>query len=270
VTAPVVDRSLCRAARHGEYWMRAKYGCRCFDARLDESVYRRARRRGERLVVDATAARRIAQGLACHGYNADQIATLSGLGVRTIYELQSGRKTTLQRRKDQALREAADRMPLDQYRTGWDADRARLAARRNGWVPLAAWDDDVIDDPAAVPAADAAEGDIDTVAVSQALKGVRLRLTAAEQAEALRLGLERGEPLSKVAATLHLSYAKAREISGLPAVLRERKAEMQAEVVRLSAAGHGSSAIGALIGVHHQTVIRARRRIAERQEQLAS
>ncbi len=38
------------------------------------------------------------------------------------------------------------------------ASRARTYARTRGWVPPLAWDDDTIDDPAAVPAHDATDG----------------------------------------------------------------------------------------------------------------
>jgi hypothetical protein len=249
--------------------MAAKLGCRCFDTRIKLSAHRRAWRRGESGFVDATAARRITQGLACHGYTADQIAAMSGLSARTVYELQSGRKTVVQRRKEQVLRESADRVRLDEPRTGWDASRARSAARKNGWVPLAAWDDDTISDPAATPEVGPELAVIDPIAVDRALAGGNVRLTKPERVVALNVGVERGQPLSQVAKTLGLNYYTAQQLAGSPTPRKDQQARIEAEVIRLGDT-HNDSTIGALIGVHHQTVSRARRRLAERQEQMAS
>ena len=52
--------------------------------------------------------------------------------------------------------------------------RARLRAQRNGWVPPLAWDEDSIDDPAAVPQVDADEdASVDPVMVDRGVAWVR-------------------------------------------------------------------------------------------------
>lgn len=266
------DRSGCPATRHGVYWMWAK-GCVCFDTKVAYSRYRQDRKAGARRVVDATASTRICQGLAYHGYTAEQVADMSGVSIRVVYDLQSGRKPTILASRDRMLREAADRARLDQQRLGYAASRARQAARRAGWAPLAAWDDSTIDDPAAVPdlGVDVRDG-VDEVAVARALEGERVRLTKAEQATALRVGLDQGRQLSAVAAVLHLNYTTARSLAGVEPTREQRAAEIDAEVQRLTAAGHDTYTIAALTGVHRRTVGRALRRIDERQspQQVAS
>lgn len=149
----MTTKARCRSQRsHGTYWAYSKYGCRCLPALLDESRYRRHLRSGKPtgLVSDATGASRIAQGLAVYGYTVDQIAAAAGVSDRLVAHLQAG-KSTIRTSKDRALRAAADKLFAAPPPVGWSASRARSAARRNGWAPLAAWDDDTIDDPTAQP-----------------------------------------------------------------------------------------------------------------------
>jgi transcriptional regulator with XRE-family HTH domain len=248
-----------------------KDGCRCPDAVFAYFRYNKAKKRGERRVVDATAARRITQGLAFHGFHVDLIAEMAGVSARTVAGLQSGSKPTLWRSKDEALRQLARSIRLDQPRSGWDANRARSAARRNGWVPLAAWDDETIGNPTVGPELGGRGEDIvDEVAVALAVKGERLRLTDSEQVEALRLGVRQGEPLSEVSSRLGINYSGARRlVAGGSTPRRSKQARVEAEVVRVGAT-HDDRAIAALVGVHFTTVARARQRLAERQQQLAS
>lgn len=212
-----IDRSGCPAPVHGKYWMIAKYRCRCFDARVDQSNYRTARYRGTRRIIDATAARRITQGLACHGYTADEIAAESGVSVRTVYALQSGENTTITSRKDEALRDLAQRVKVDQPRTGYTASRAKSAARRNGWVPLTAWDDDTLDDPNAEPdLGDDGSTVVDPVVIERALGGERMKLTRLERHHAVHVGLARQLSRLEVSRRLRISWTELARLEALP------------------------------------------------------
>lgn len=208
-----VDRSNCPAQRHGEYWMRNKFGCVCFDTRLDYSRYRHELARGVRRIVSATAATRIAQGLARHGFTAAEIAAMGGISLRAVRQLQAGTKPTLWRSHDVALREAADRVRLDVVRVGDGPNRARNAARRNGWLPLTAWDDDTLDDPAASPRLGLpVDDDVDDVVVERVLAGERLRLNRAERLAAARKAAAGGMGVQHLSELLHVSFTAARTL----------------------------------------------------------
>ena len=210
----MTTKTPCRSTRsHGTYWAYSKHGCRCLPAVLDESRYRRTLRSGEPtgLVRDATGAVRTARGLAAYGYTVDQIAAEAGISDRLVAQLQAG-KVTVRASKDQALRAAAERLIAVPPPAGWSASRARSAARRGGWLPLHAWDDDTIDDPAAEPNLGGDDdGLVDEVAVRRALEGDRsIRLTPAEQTHAIRAGVASGMPLYAVAEVLRMSYRQAK------------------------------------------------------------
>lgn len=71
--------------------------------------------------------------------------------------------------------------------------RSRINARRRGFAPALAWDDDTIDDPAAKPEGIATGtealrvGDVDDIAVQLAVAGERVRLTPAERRIVVRI-----------------------------------------------------------------------------------
>lgn len=147
--------------------------------------------------------------------------------------------------------------------------RARNAAAKHGWLPPLAWDD--LDDPGETPdVGDPVDDGVDDVVVSRALEGERLSLTVAEQAAALRLGVERGNPLSQVSNMLGINYGKARDLigDGMPDGRLERE-RLEAEVLRL-ARTHGDLAIAGLLDVHRSTVTKVRRRIAAREKAQAA
>lgn len=94
--------------------------------------------------------------------------------------------------------------------------RAHNYATRQGWVPLAAWDD--IDDPAAVPFTDMGDGAdfVDEIAVELALRGTRVRLTNLEKRYAVRQGLACGMGVTAVATALRMSNANVRYLEARP------------------------------------------------------
>ena len=217
-------------------------------------------------MVSAIGSRRRVQALAAMGWSLTEQAHRSGMCLQQVWQLAQTPKGVVTVSTDRKFRDLFEQLSA----TPGPSKRSRTAAAKNGWVPPLAWND--IDDPDEVPdvCGDPDPDYADPVAVSRALDGDRVSLTGPERAEALRLGVARGESLSAVAATLHMNYFHARQLTGAAVVNRERRDLIDAEVERLAEVGHKDSAIGALIGIHHQSVSRARRRIAARQTQMAS
>lgn len=105
-------------------------------------------------LIDATGTRRRIQGLIWLGYTERRISTMLSpdraqrLANDVLYAQRVTAATALAVR---ALSEQLEGKPAPAQTKGariWVA-RSRASARREGWVPLAAWD--AIDDPAAVP-----------------------------------------------------------------------------------------------------------------------
>ena len=107
-------------------------------------VVRRYLNRGP-LLIDATGTRRRLQALAARGWSSDDLG--ARLGVTGAAVRQWTYRTRVQR--DTAVKVA------DLYDELWDQPgcRTKTAARaaKRGWAVPLAWDDDEIDDPAALP-----------------------------------------------------------------------------------------------------------------------
>ena len=120
----------------------------------------------------------------------------------------------------------------------------RGKARAAGYPPPLAWDDESIDDPAAVPAADVREAtrhatEVDPERVSSAVRGMTTRreLTTAELVDVIRVLAGRGYRMTDERIAAHLRWLK----SGKPnreAVTRVRLRNdiLPAEVTKSSAA----------------------------------
>jgi hypothetical protein len=106
---------------------------------------------GRPLRVDPVGTARRLQALACAGWSAVDIAAAVRTSPGVVQGWQHGALTWIFRRsavKVAALYDAVwDRPPPGRY-----AVKVRNLAARAGWLPPAAWDDDMIDDPAAAPA----------------------------------------------------------------------------------------------------------------------
>lgn len=108
--------------------------------------------------IDPTGTRRRLQALQVRGFNLIAIAGKSGIAARYFQKAVNADRVTA--RLARAVRDVygawwnAD--PCDHEVKAWVADRTRRAAQRHGWHGPLAWDDDTIDDPAAVPQTDAA------------------------------------------------------------------------------------------------------------------
>lgn len=136
-------------------------GCRCAVCNAANLAYRRRRDRliayGQWAALDpAAGTRRRLQALVYGGWSVRQLAARLG---RTQQNLRLTLHRSQRVRPDvaAAVRALYDEL-WDQAPPGRDrferaaATRARRYAREHGFAPPAAWDDDEIDDPAAVPA----------------------------------------------------------------------------------------------------------------------
>ncbi|GAB3166730.1 hypothetical protein GCM10027059_26140 [Myceligenerans halotolerans] len=141
-------------------------------------------------VAGVGTARRV-QALAALGWSTPQIAARSGVDRQAIDRALRGQDVSAATAR--AIGDVYDRLwdqaPPEGDR--WEraaAVRARHRAAASGWVPPAAWDDDVIDDPAAQPAR--AEGS----------SGADDRLT--EWLHLVRSGEDHGRAADRVGVTL--------------------------------------------------------------------
>ena len=107
--------------------------------------------------TDATGTRRRLQALTVNGWSAARLATRLGMEPTHLRRIIRGGG------KNKNVSVATARAVRDLYDELWDqpppevTHREKVAAsktrnRAAGWVPAQAWDDDEIDDPAAVPA----------------------------------------------------------------------------------------------------------------------
>lgn len=260
----------CAAVRHGTYSAYRKAGCRCPHAREAHRIYQKRSREGrnEPALADATGTRRRIQGLWTLGHPSWVIAEECGnqLDPRQVRRFCCQQLVT---HRNRDLVAAAYRVLIT--RPGGSV-RTRSRALSAGFPLPAQWGAN-IDDPDAEP--DPLEpvpvdlDFIDEVSVELALSGRRVELTDAELVAVIQAGVARGEPLSKLAERLGVNYFGARKmLGGEPTPRRKQQAAVQEALTRM---GHlPDSNIAALVGVHHQTVSRARRRLAERQQSAAS
>ncbi|MYV77742.1 hypothetical protein GT352_27990 [Streptomyces sp. SID1046] len=91
-------------------------------------------------VPTIATARRI-QAMACQGWAIKHTAPAVGCSWSYFFEILRGDYTSMPRE----IAEAVERLARKLNGTRGPSSQSRAAARRNGWVPLAAWDD--IDDP---------------------------------------------------------------------------------------------------------------------------
>lgn len=206
----------CPRARH-THGTRDAYnrdGCRCPPCRAahrrHEQVWRRRRAihawHGTSEWTTYHGTRRRLQALAAVGWTTTELA--AQLGYRSpvsVSHLRSSERRTL---VTTATRIAALYDALwEQKPTG--GQRTRNHARKMGWAPPMAWDDD-IDDPSAVPHGvvkgrrPPPEG-IDEVAVQLAVDGAPSTLTAAERLEAVRRLTAAGYTQAVIAERVKLS-----------------------------------------------------------------
>jgi len=185
-------------------------GCRCATCRAAKASYGRHR---DRMIaygrwaphVDAAGSRRRLQALIRNGWPAPELAARLGCSRQALREkLDYARVTAAGAAKIAALYdELWDRPPPQGTR--WEKTAATMARRyatERGWVPPLAWDEDAIDDPAAVPADgwERGEGRQHGTLTAEALDLIGFGLDERQAAE--RLGVSRG--------TLSVTLARAK------------------------------------------------------------
>jgi hypothetical protein len=167
---PAAGRA-CPAQRHGGASAYRHHGCRCPQAiaaharQLRQWRKRRYLERGP-LLVDATGTRRRLQALIAIGWPRRALAERLGTRPANILRQRRVRAGTARR-----VARVYDQLSM----TPGPDPRCAEAARRRGWAPPLAWDDDQIDDPRAQPAAPLGEPAADEVAVDRALAARSIR-----------------------------------------------------------------------------------------------
>jgi len=96
-------------------------------------------------IVPALGARRRLRALAALGWATDAVAAEAGFSHHTAARILSGRVERIAATTHEAVCGAYDRLSM---RLG-PSRRAANAARRKGWAPPLAWDDERLDDPEA-------------------------------------------------------------------------------------------------------------------------
>ncbi|MBN9791258.1 hypothetical protein DMP17_22005 [Pseudonocardia sp. TMWB2A] len=105
-------------------------------------------------VIDGTGTARRLQALVAMGHTVPSIAARLGMLRAQVTALLRASKVTasMARRVSDVYDALSMSAPVtDTLSRKQMAGRARATAARHGWVPPLAWDDDTIDDPAAVP-----------------------------------------------------------------------------------------------------------------------
>lgn len=110
---------------------------------------------GDAATVDATGTRRRLQALVAIGWSQNRLAARIGMAPgnfgRVIHHAEQVQASTARAVRD-LYEELWSTVPSVEERRGEiSADRARNYAAARGWAPPLAWDEDAIDDPAAVP-----------------------------------------------------------------------------------------------------------------------
>lgn len=101
-------------------------------------------------VPSVGAVRRLRALYALGHFNRD-IAAAAGVSRDAVCALVAGNWATVKVQLDEGVRRAYDRLSM----TAGGSWKTRRLAEREGWAPPLAWDDDIIDDPRAVPQRDA-------------------------------------------------------------------------------------------------------------------
>ncbi len=167
--------------------------------------------RGESVKVPSAGFLRRVEALAWMGWSASQVEKEAGLGRQTVDTVKRRPSGLVHRATADAVAGVYDRLAAQD---GGNQHAARCA-RRKGWPPPLAWDDDTIDDPAASPAHTAhvnrlKDTYVDETAVDVWMNGDEtIPLTRAERLEVFRHLINAGVAKSAAAARLSVSWQDA-------------------------------------------------------------
>lgn len=128
--------------------------CRCFGCRIANSRTLARKRAGGTVAEHAWATpagiQRRLEALHTIGWTAVALAHQLGVTPQAIRQLREYPRARSYAYTLAAVTALYDDL-WDKPALGEQADRARARAKSNGWMPPLAWDDDTIDDPAAIP-----------------------------------------------------------------------------------------------------------------------
>lgn len=160
----------CTATRHtaGAYH---NSRCHCAVGRRAHRLQVKLRQAGlnRSHMIDVTGTRRRVEGLLAMGWPGDTIAKAAGLPRQTRASSIAANPKWVTVETAQAVRRAVELLGG----TPGPCKRARGQARRCGYVPLWAWDEDTIDNPASRPVAAGSAEVVDEVAVERAVQAAR-------------------------------------------------------------------------------------------------
>jgi len=100
-------------------------------------------------LVPSTGARRRLQAMMYRGFTGAWIYDHCGVDPKTLKRIRTGETETIQKKTHDAIVSALNETLLTEDPEGYQADRTREEALRNGYLPYGIWDD--IDDPDCVP-----------------------------------------------------------------------------------------------------------------------
>lgn len=100
---------------------------------------------------DATGSQRRLQALVAMGWPAGFLASEMSLAPVTVRKIMTGKADRITQLTVKRVSRVYDRYSMQPAPAGIRFDHARMFAQEHGWVSSLAWDDDVIDDPAATP-----------------------------------------------------------------------------------------------------------------------
>jgi hypothetical protein len=224
--ASVYDtRPDCPARRHGDRSAYSFWHCRCPDAREDWRLYKKRLREGRQpsAYVDATGTARRLRALVAGGYNFADLGRALGWGRRRVANVAQMLDPKVMVRTANAVADVYDRLST----TPGTSTYARIVARRYGWHPSLAWDDDTIDDPTATPNLGAPVDELpDEEAVRRALAGKAsfAQLQPADRVEAYRRLVVAGAGPGTISRRLGISTATLRALAAAADADHERAA----------------------------------------------
>lgn len=154
---------------------------------------------GRNRIVDATGTRRRVEALMALGWSSNIIGQRAGVGPTNMTRLRNAPTitTAMATRIAQVYNDLSMTLPPVTQAVA----NVRNLARRRGYLPPLAWDDDAIDDPDASPRGTHTrhdKHDIDPIAVERVLAGDRLPTTIAEKREITRRWVAQGRSLNEL------------------------------------------------------------------------
>lgn len=181
------------------------------------------------VAVDGTGTRRRIQALACLGWSVGAISREAGIDRQSLDGAMRGRPVLA--RTHQAVVDVYERL-WNHPAAGRDhaekiaVSRTANRARREGWTPPSAWDDDEIDDPTAEPiTGDVGEDLVDEHALDLVLDGQPMRLTGRDLEVAVDRLVDDGLSYADVAARVRSDETTVRRIRNTALKARRRAEE---------------------------------------------